>query len=366
MLFRSAEVTISPEGLTAGVHNSDDYVQADLRDSSTYMIGFEAQDLAGNFANPVGLYNFHVDRTLPVFSDIYPQSNTYSNNPLFEFTLSEDLYYGKVTFTEQAGSLNPGTKVEFEMDSVDFSQGFHPRDTLGNQLPLVDGAIYTIQLAGRDIANNWNDTTLITNYHYDITSPITAILDPLDSSFVNTNAVTISNSEPLLAAEMFWINPQGDAKQVALRTRDLAVGENRLIMYTISLDENTHYDLLFNTIDLAGNTNQTRIIEGIIYDVTLPKLTITKPTNSSYINNKAVSYIISEPLIQAAVTWEVKTGIDTLSPHRIELAANDMTPGVHDSTLFSILPDVTDGSWYDLTMAGIDRAGNQSDRKSVV
>jgi len=357
----TAEVTISPEGLTAGVHNSDDYAQADLRDSSTYMIGFEAQDLAGNFANPVGLYNFHVDRTLPVFSDISPQSNAYSNNPLFEFTLSEDLYYGKVTFTEQSGSLNPGTKVEFEMDSVDFSQGFHPRDTLGNQLPLVDGAVYTIQLAGRDIANNWNDTTLITNYHYDITSPITAILDPLDSSFVNTNAVTISNSEPLLAAEMFWINPQGDAKQVALRTRDLAVGENRLIMYAISLDENTHYDLLLNIIDLAGNANQTRITEGIIYDVTLPILTINKPANGGYINNKAVSYTVSEPLIQAAVTWEIKTGIDTLSPHRIELAADDMTAGVHDSTLFSILPDITDGSWYDLTMAGIDRAGNQAE-----
>jgi len=357
----TAEVTISPEGLTAGVHNSDDYAQADLRDSSTYMIGFEAQDLAGNFANPVGLYNFHVDRTLPVFSDISPQSNAYSNNPLFEFTLSEDLYYGKVTFTEQAGSLNPGTKVEFEMDSVDFSQGFHPRDTLGNQLPLVDGAVYTIQLAGRDIANNWNDTTLITNYHYDITSPITAILDPLDSSFVNTNAVTISNSEPLLAAEMFWINPQGDAKQVALRTRDLAVGENRLIMYAISVDENTHYDLLLNIIDLAGNANQTRITEGIIYDITLPILTINKPANGGYINNKAVSYTVSEPLIQAAVTWEIKTGIDTLSPHRIELAADDMTAGVHDSTLFSILPDITDGSWYDLTMAGIDRAGNQAE-----
>ena len=357
----TTEVTISPEGLTAGVHNSDDYAQADLRDSATYMIGFEAQDLAGNFANPVGLYNFHIDRTLPVFSDISPQSNTYSNNPLFEFTLSEDLYYGKVIFTEQDGSLNPGRTVEFEMDSADFSQGFHARDTLGNQLPLLDGAIYTIQLAGRDIASNWSDTTLITDYHYDITLPITTILDPLDSSFINTNAVTINNSENLLAVEMYWINQQGDAKKVALRTRDLTVGENRLIMYAISLNENTRYDLLFNTIDLAGNTNQTRIIEGIIYDVTLPKLTITKPGNSSYINNKAISYIISEPLIQAAVTWEIKTGIDTLSPHRIELAAGDMTQGVHDSTLFSILPGVTDGSWYDLTMAGIDRAGNQSE-----
>ena len=119
-------------------------------------------------------------------------------------------------------------------------------------------------MAGQDIANNWNDTTLITDYHYDITLPVTVILDPLDSSFVNTNAVTISNSEPLLAAEMFWINSQGDAKLVALRTRDLAVGENRLIMYSISLDENTHYDLLLNIIDLAGNAIQTRITEGII------------------------------------------------------------------------------------------------------
>ncbi|SVD73041.1 uncharacterized protein METZ01_LOCUS425895, partial [marine metagenome] len=268
------------------------YAQADLRDSSTYMIGFEAEDLAGNFAKPVGLYNFHVDRTLPVFSNISPRSNTYSNNPLFEFTLSEDLYYGKVIFTEQAGSLNSGTKVEFEMDSVDFSQGFHALDTLKNQLPLVDGAIYTIQLVGRDIADNWNDTTLITDYHYDITLPVTVLLDPLDSSFVNTNAVTINNSENLLTAEMFWINPQGDAKLVSLRTRDLAIGENRLIMYAISLNENTHYDLFINTVDLAGNTNQTRITEGIIYDITLPLLTITKPANGGYINNKAVSYTV--------------------------------------------------------------------------
>ena len=135
-------------------------------------------------------------------------------------------------------------------------------------MPLVDGAVYTIQLVGRDIADNWNDTTLINNYNYDITPPITVILDPLDSSFVNTNAVTISNSETLLAAEMFWINPQGDAKRIALRTRDLASGENRLIMYAISLNENTHYDLFLNIIDLAGNANQTRITEGIIYDIT--------------------------------------------------------------------------------------------------
>jgi len=100
------------------------------------------------------------------------------------------------------------------------------------------------------------------------------------------------------------------------------------------LDENTHYDLLLNGIDLAGNANQTGITEGIIYDVTLPILTINKPSNGGYINNKAVSYTISEPLIQAAVTWEIKTGIDTLSPHRIELAEDDMTAGVHDSTLF--------------------------------
>ena len=208
-------------------------------------------------------------------------------------------------------------------------------------MPLVDGAVYTIQLVGRDIADNWNDTTLINNYNYDITPPITVILDPLDSSFVNTNAVSISNSETLFSAEMFWINPQGDAKRIALRTRDLAIGENRLIMYAISLNENTHYDLFLDIIDLAGNANQTRITEGIIYDVTLPILTINKPSNGGYINNKAVSYTISEPLIQAAMTWEIKTGIDTLSPHRIELAANDMTQGVHDSTLFSILPDVS-------------------------
>ena len=75
----NTEIVITPEGLLAGIHNSDDYNKADLRDSATYMIGFEARDLAGNYARPVGLYNYHVDRTLPIISILSPKSNSYSN-----------------------------------------------------------------------------------------------------------------------------------------------------------------------------------------------------------------------------------------------------------------------------------------------
>ena len=94
----TTEVVFPPEGLLAGLHNSDQYVKADLRDSATYMIGFEARDLAGNYARPVGLYNYHIDRTLPVITILSPISNSYSNYPLFEYSLSEDIYYGKVLF----------------------------------------------------------------------------------------------------------------------------------------------------------------------------------------------------------------------------------------------------------------------------
>ncbi len=357
----NAEVVLPPEGLLAGNHNSDEYNRADLRDSATYMIGFEARDLAGNYASPVGLYNYHIDRTLPVISIISPTPNSYSNFPLFEYSLSEDIYYGKVIFFDQSDSLNLISIVEFELDSVEFSKGIHSLDTLINQLPLKDSTVYSMQVKVFDIAKNWNDSTVITNFHYDITQPIVNILDPIDSSFINTNAVSIYKSEELRSADMYWVNSEGNAISSRIRERDLLFGETRLVMYPTSLNENTHYDLFIIGEDLAGNSFQTNVTTGIIYDVTAPIVTINKPTESGYINTKALSYDLSEPLIQANVIWEIKTGIDTLSPYRVELQSDEMTSGNHDSTFFSYIPDLTDGSWYGVTMAGVDRAGNQSD-----
>ena len=357
----NTEIVITPEGLLAGIHNSDDYNKADLRDSATYMIGFEARDLAGNYARPVGLYNYHVDRTLPIISILSPKSNSYSNYPLFEYFLSEDIYYGKVTFFEQTDSLSLLPGIEFELDSTEFSIGIHGLDTLVNQLPLKDSTLYSIQVKVYDIAKNWNDTTIISDFYYDITSPYVSIIDPIDSSFINTNAVSISNSEELLSADMYWVNIEGDAVSTRIREGDLVSGENRLVMYPTSLNENTHYDLFIIGKDLAGNSFQTDITNGIIYDITTPIITLNKPTEGGYINTRALSYDLSEPLIQANVIWEIKTGVDTLSPHRAELKSEELTSGNHDSTFFSYIPDLIDGEWYGITMAGVDRAGNQSE-----
>ena len=357
----NAEVVISAKGLLAGNHNSDEYNRADLRDSATYMIGFEARDLAGNYASPVGLYNYHIDRTLPVISIISPMQNSYSNFPLFEYSLSEDIYYGKVMFFDESDSLSIYPSVEFDLDSTEFSKGMHSLDTLINQLPLKDGAIYSIQIKVFDIANNWNDSTVITDFHFDVTPPVVNILDPIDSSFINTNAISIDKNEDLILADMYWVNSAGNAVSSRIREGDLLFGENRLVMYPTSLNENTHYDLFIIGEDLAGNSFQTNITKGIIYDVTAPIIKINKPTEGGYINTRALSYELSEPLIQANVTWEIKTGIDTLSPYRIELQNEEMTSGNHDSTFFSYIPEIVDGSWYGLTMAGVDRAGNQSE-----
>ena len=357
----NTEVIITPEGLLAGIHNSDDYNRADLRDSATYMIGFEARDLAGNYARPVGLYNYHIDRTLPVISIISPSQNSYSNHPLFEYSLSEDIYYGKVLFFDQSDSLSLIPSVEFELDSTEFSEGFHALDTLVNQLPLNDSTIYTIQIKVYDIAKNWNDSTIIKDFHFDISPPIVNIFDPIDSSFINTNAVSIYKSEDLISADMYWVNIEGDAVSSRIRERDMLFGETRLVMYPTSLNENMHYDLFIVGEDLAGNPFQTNMTKGIIYDVTAPVISINKPVEGGYINTKALSYNFSEPLIQANVSWEIKTGIDTLSPYRVELQGEELSSGDHDSTFFSYVPELVDGSWYGLTMAGTDRAGNQSD-----
>jgi len=244
------------------------------------MIGFEARDLAGNYARPVGLYNYHVDRTLPIISILSPKSNSYSNYPLFEYFLSEDIYYGKVTFFEQTDSLSLLPGIEFELDSTEFSIGIHGLDTLVNQLPLKDSTLYSIQVKVYDIAKNWNDTTIISDFYYDITSPYVSIIDPIDSSFINTNAVSISNSEELLSADMYWVNIEGDAVSTRIREGDLVSGENRLVMYPTSLNENTHYDLFIIGKDLAGNSFQTDITNGIIYDITTPIITLNKPTKN--------------------------------------------------------------------------------------
>ena len=357
----TTEVVFPPEGLLAGLHNSDQYVKADLRDSATYMIGFEARDLAGNYARPVGLYNYHIDRTLPVITILSPISNSYSNYPLFEYSLSEDIYYGKVLFFEQSDSLSLSQTIEFELDSVEFSKGIFSLDSLVNQLPLKDSTIYSIQIKVFDIAKNWNDSTIISDFHFDISPPIINIIDPIDSSFINTNAVSLYKSEDLFSAELYWASNESDALSSRIRERDLLRGETRLVMYPTSLNENTYYDLFIIGEDLAGNSFQTNPKKGVIYDVTPPVITINDPVEGGYINTKALSYDLSEPLIQANVIWEIKTGIDTLSPHRAELESGELNLGIHDSTFFTYVPELIDGGWYGITMNGVDRAGNQSE-----
>ena len=139
-----------------------------------------------------------------------------------------------------------------------------------NQFPLNDITIYNIQIKVYDIAKNWNDSTIIKDFHFDISPPIVNIFDPIDSSFINTNAVSIYKSEDLISADMYWVNVEGDAVSSRIRERDMLFGDTRLVMYPTSLNENMHYDLFIVGEDLAGNPFQTNMTKGIIYDVTAP------------------------------------------------------------------------------------------------
>ena len=236
---------------------------------------------------------------------------------------------------------------------------------MDQKLPLKSGGGYDVEISILDRAGNSSDEQiLIENVTYDTIPPVIAIIAPSLDDYFNYKGLSYSTNESLREFELIWTRIGGildpNSPHTAFLPEEyLPQGryENIRLENGPLLMNNAEYSLTIIATDLGGN-ERIRVIEKVIYDDILPELSITKPQSGTFINSTALTYVLSEKLIQGVITWEP---VDPTggSPIKVILKENEMDSGSFDDIIFENQIELIDGILYNLSIEAYDRAENR-------
>jgi hypothetical protein len=232
---------------------------------------------------------------------------------------------------------------------------------------LQDGAIYTLEIKGKDAAGNETVPGIITDLKHDVTPPVMAIISPLSESSTNRSLVDYNLSEPLKTGQIKWKWASGkpDIKSPhvrALRGEELALGDHIGFGREGMLLSGSKYDLILTGTDMAGNEGDPIVVKNISFDNDSPQISVAVPAPGEYISDLIVSYTLSEDLAAGMFLWDQKSGSKDLNaPHRTELIGVELSEGDHSKIILQNSPTLVEGAIYDVTLSATDAAGNRGD-----
>ena len=121
----------------------------------------------------------------------------------------------------------------------------------------------------------------------------------------------------------------------------------------------TAYDKAANII------NQSSVVaNGIIrMDNLEPEFTLLSPDSNSFVNNRQVSYQLSEDVRTGKITWTRVSGkADPNSPHEVDLVSAELLDdAAYDNiTLANDPVNLVDGTYYNIAWSAVDSADNPS------
>jgi len=364
------EVLLIDAELEAGDHQETTLTRPPvLVSGAVYRISFDGMDAAQNRSSGMVIESVMFDSEKPVFTLAIPDGKTAVSEPRLSYSLSENCANSTVTWTRESGSDDHGSPHTIELAVDELNSGDY-QDVILLQVPvLVDGATYTIEITGRDMAQNEGSPVSVTGILYDVMPPVASLELPAAESIVKELAVSYSLSETLAEGTVIWTQTAGSADphsphEVSLADLELSQGDHS----TVSLANQTLlvdgavYTLTLSGVDFAGNQTEEMSVSGITYDVTPPQFTQVSPTIGSFVNNRETGYTLSEDLSDGEVVWTRSGGAsDPDSPHTIELTADELTSGPHEAFVLAKMIDLVSGATYMLTFSGSDLAGNDSD-----
>jgi hypothetical protein len=337
-----------------------------LVSGAIYTVTFNGTDAAGNAATPVNRTNVAFDTALPIFTATAPASNAFRNSAAVSYTLSENLASGSITWTQTGGTADPGSPRVQALAGTELTAGTKTNITLTNNPALVNGAIYTVDFNGTDLAGNTATAVTNNNITFDNTSPSFTGTAPASSSFVTTTSVSYTLSEDLASGSITWTRTGGTAdpgspRVQALAGTELNAGTNTNITLTNdpALVSGTTYTVTFNGADFAGNAATPVNRTNVTFDATPPSFTSTAPASNTFRNSAAVSYTLSENLASGSITWTQTGGTaDPGSPRVQALAGTELTAGTKTNITLTNNPALVNGAIYTVDFNGTDPAGN--------
>ena len=133
-----------------------------------------------------------MDKTAPAWSSTFPSGGTSINTSAIQYTLSEALSSGTVTFTRTGGSA--ASNVVVALTGAELNAGAKSLGVLTNAPTLVNNAIYSISYNGVDLSGNASSTSTTTNVTFNNVLPtITSVTSTTADGYYNAgDAVNIT------------------------------------------------------------------------------------------------------------------------------------------------------------------------------
>jgi hypothetical protein len=233
---------------------------------------------------------------------------------------------------------------------------------------LINGTVYRLTLNGRDLAGNLSGV-VYHNMNYDVVNPEIRVIYPLQKPAINNTDIGYELSEQLGFATIkyTWLNGAEDGNSphiVNIGQRSLPEGKTD--RYPLNpapfLVDGSSYRIELEGVDRAGNKSNISIRESILYDITKPIITMSVPSEGMVNIGKEISYSISEDLFESKVLWNrIGGNTDENSPHNIEFSDEEKKKGDYDLMILENTPDLLSSTTYNVSIKGIDPAGNESE-----
>ena len=208
------------------------------------------------------------DITQPEIILTYPVPRSISKTIAVTYSLSETLYEGEFKWMWLGGVNDPSAPFTAILTNEEMQSGDHIEIELENSPVVVENALYTMSLSGRDRAGNKAKKAFVPGLQYDFTPPELSVLNPDSGSAINYKKVHFRNSELLQSAQMIWTRTSGEEDLLSPHIVDLENDEllgkeiGPVSLYNEpNLNDGTEYSLRFVGLDPAGNVSDTVIIK---------------------------------------------------------------------------------------------------------
>ena len=323
------EVILVETELIKGEHSGAIFSNSPtLVDGGIYRISFTATDASGNEAETVRINGILFDSVKPVITLNSPEFPVNTKILDIDYTLSEELSSATATWTRTGGNEDAESPRVIELSVPEKGEG-NRKGILSNQIPLVDGGIYTLTINGSDAAGNKADEVSVSGIKYDISPPIFSAINPTEG-YTNGKTFSYNIDETIVSGNIVFKNASNNTTRdggaphtVILSGEELKKGGHDSIDLNDppTLVSGASYSLAFSGTDSAGNTSDPIIIGPLMFDNTSPVVIVTGPNPGSSVNNPSVSYELSESLLSGKITWTSNTG----SSQEKSLSGNELT-----------------------------------------
>ena len=359
------EIDLTGNRLKQGDHYEESFNNdVQLKDGSIYTIQFSGEDFAGNVAINVSVENITFDTSPPVIVINEPTANGFYNQVMLGYELNEILVSGKIILERRGGANDPMSPHEIALSNDQLLPGKKSDFLINTHTNLISNTTYNIRIEGQDMAGNMGKSLEIAGVTFDDIPPDISVTSPAPDSYINETILGLRTNEVLSEAIIEWIwvdgnpDPAGphESKMIGDQLQD---GDYPEVKFDPppSLISSARYRVVYTGTDRAGNTS-TYALGTLFYDNEPPEISMLFPIENGFTNANEVSYELNEPLLMANLIWTSIDGAETIS---IDLAGDELKPGIFTQATLANQSELSDGTVYNLSITAIDRSGNEAE-----